>query len=293
MERDSRILYKEYLSGAVLSVGLVIIAREILIALLTWTGAEIESLGGALLGPFVIIHIICGFSGGYMVCRRRENDLLKVGIATALLAYVLEFIVNTIIMTAYVTGLWVGGGYLVGGGLSAVYVIYERTGKLFHPTLIRLSTLRFGSQKPGYRPEDVKARIQETEPLIASRGYEQVPVEPQEFIDYLSRPTPTGEKTTVEQILGSRYLMVHELVEMSELKRSGIPLKPEAVEEYLKIVYEAHFTAFEFELSMALEEDAGEWVADRISLVDSWIEDESMPPELIQVYLELKEKFAS
>lgn len=104
--------------------------------------------------------------------------------------------------------------------------------------------------------------------------------------------TPTGEKLTLRDVLDSRYLMIHEPAEMSELKKRGIPLHLDTVIEFHPVIYEAYMTVFDFELSLARDEGERTWVERRIKLVDNWLEDNLTPPHLAQVCLRLTEKFA-
>ncbi len=140
--------------------------------------------------------------------------------------------------------------------------------------------------------KEIADRIREAERILSERGYDYERVEPREFFDYLTGPTATGDKTTLREVLDSRYLMVHELVEMSELKKRGIPLRKDTVTTFHPAVYEVHMTAFDFELSLARDEGDRGWVEQRVRLVDSWLEDELMPPHLARVCRRLKEKFS-
>lgn len=143
-----------------------------------------------------------------------------------------------------------------------------------------------------YRLEDIKRKINLHEKILNSHNYDYEHIKPEEFYEYLTGPTPSGDKTKLADILDSKYLMIHELVEMSELKKRDIELEKNTVVSNYELVYEVHMTAFEWELKIAEAEGADRWVAKRIRLVDSWLGDDDIPSHLEEVCRELKTRYA-
>jgi hypothetical protein len=86
-----------------------------------------------------------------------------------------------------------------------------------------------------------------------------------EFYDYLTGETFTGDKTTLTDILGSPYLMVHEVVETSELKKLGVPIDVETVMKVSREnLYSSHFKAMVKEIEFALSRGDVQWVQTRV-----------------------------
>ncbi|MFP3951189.1 MAG: hypothetical protein ACLFVP_03485 [Candidatus Bathyarchaeia archaeon] len=130
---------------------------------------------------------------------------------------------------------------------------------------------------------DIERKIKTAERMLDSYNYDYEHIEPEEFYEYMTGPTPSGDKTKIIDILSSRYLRIHELIEMSELKKRGIEMKRDTVVSYYELVYEVHMTAFDWELKIAEEEGEDQGVSSRIRLVESWLKDENMPPHLEEI----------
>lgn len=93
--------------------------------------------------------------------------------------------------------------------------------------------------------------------------------------------TVTGDTVTLEDIVRNRYLLLHEVVEVSELKKNGIPVDENTVTTCSpRILYQAHLTAAEYELKYALEEKDYRWVKVRLADLVEWLKDENMPSRL-------------
>ncbi|KYH37810.1 MAG: GNAT family acetyltransferase [Candidatus Bathyarchaeota archaeon B23] len=128
-------------------------------------------------------------------------------------------------------------------------------------------------------------------PLLEEMVYDPIAVNPREFLEYLLGPTTTGDRTTLREILESRYLLIHELVEIDELKRRGIAIGRETVVSHPAEVYEAHLRAAEVEFSLAeMEGDRG-WLGRRLRDAESWLQDPSLPPRLRPRVRDLIERF--
>ena len=110
--------------------------------------------------------------------------------------------------------------------------------------------------------------------------YGSMDLQPRELLEYLTGPTATGDETTLDEILGSRYLMLHEAVEILELKRRGIPIDDRTIMDHPVETYEAHLRATEVELSLAEGEDDRRWLERRLRDVESWLRDPNLPPHL-------------
>jgi len=137
MEQDLGGLFGEYMAGGFLAFGFVLLTREAFITYFTWTGAVIEVFGRDLLGLSTILHVAGGFLAGHLVSRRREGDVFRAGVTTALFAYMVEFIFDNLFTGAFINGIWVVSGYLVGGILGAVFSNYKRWKTVFPPRKVK------------------------------------------------------------------------------------------------------------------------------------------------------------
>jgi hypothetical protein len=275
-----------YLAGAALSFGFVLFTREAFTIYFTLTGASIGSFNKDLLGLSVILHFIGGLLGGYLVSRRRNKEILRAGVTTALFAYILEFLVDGLFIGQFANGIWIAASYIAGSGLGVLYSNYKRWGRLLEP------------RREGRRVEKlhdmemIQDLIIRSQAVLRERGYDANPLESQEFVDYITGPTPMRDETTLADVLEKRYLTIHEVAEMSELKKKGIILTNITAMDHLNEVYESHLMAFDLELSLALDEGSLRWVQERVGLIDSWLRDESIPEELAQSFMDLKNKFS-
>ncbi len=92
--------------------------------------------------------------------------------------------------------------------------------------------------------------------------------------------TPTGDTITILDVLDNEYLMIHEVVEINELKKKGVPINKQTV-LMIHPNYETHYTATEYELDYALDKEDFDWLKVRINHAKSWLKDPDMPQYLI------------
>lgn len=130
--------------------------------------------------------------------------------------------------------------------------------------------------------DKVTERLNETLQRLAEQGFTLNPSTPREFYDYLTGETFSGDKTTLDDILNNDFLMIHEAVEISELKRLEATINTVTLMETPKrYVYEAHLNAIEFELMYALIYEDYHWIKHRLGHHGKVLEDDPwMPDEL-------------
>lgn len=130
--------------------------------------------------------------------------------------------------------------------------------------------------------ETVESRLNQTLELLGELEFELNDCTPEEFYGYLTGETATGDRITLRDILGNEYLMVHEVVEISELKRLQAEIGPKTLlETPPEVVYEAHLNAMEFELEYALLLEDYYWLKHRLGHHESVVEgDTGLPDEL-------------
>lgn len=126
----------------------------------------------------------------------------------------------------------------------------------------------------------IETTIKQIENILQSIGYKPCIIEPREFYEYITGETPTGDTVTLEEILQKEYYMIHEVVEICELKKMKIPINKTTIIKYHPQVYKAHLEATEWELRIALEKGDIEWIKTRLKHAEDRLNDESLSKEL-------------
>lgn len=137
----------------------------------------------------------------------------------------------------------------------------------------------------------INNRISAAVKILKNLKYEPVPISPEEFHDYLTGETLTGDKITIDEILGKDYFMVHELVEICELKRNKILITKRTMLDFPFAVYSAHIQATEMEFNYALVQTDYDWLRKRLQHASGWFEDPFLPDELRPRYEQLVKKY--
>lgn len=128
--------------------------------------------------------------------------------------------------------------------------------------------------------EEVSSAIREAETLLEKYGYTlPVKVEAEDLVDYFEAETPYSDISLAE-VLKEPLLVLHELVELSEIKRRGYRIDKDIIARYHEEIYEIHLKATKVELDIALRENRLSYVAERLKAVKSWLEDPLLPPWL-------------
>jgi len=126
----------------------------------------------------------------------------------------------------------------------------------------------------------IKDKICETMKIIQGMSYEPESVSSQEFYDWMTGEIFSEDKTTLRDVLGNENLMLHELVEISELKKMGRKIdKRVIVDSPKEVIYKAHFFAQEFEMNYALKKEDYFWVKLRLGHHKKVLDDDPNLPE--------------
>jgi hypothetical protein len=113
--------------------------------------------------------------------------------------------------------------------------------------------------------ETIENRLDQTYEILGELEYEYLECSAKEFYDYITGETFTSDRTTFRDILGNEYLMLHETVEISELKKSGINIKKNTIMEGDRTtIFTCHFYAMGFELDYALLLEDFYWLKHRL-----------------------------
>jgi hypothetical protein len=141
---------------------------------------------------------------------------------------------------------------------------------------------------------EIDAKIKKAKEALKQFGYNAADVSTKEFYDYMTGELFSDDPTTLRDVLGNEYIMIHELVEISELKRIGRKIDKRVIMETPKIpFYTTHFDAMETELKYALYKSDTYWARIRLrqhkeSVLD---DDPNLPEELRSRAEEIYEKY--
>lgn len=141
--------------------------------------------------------------------------------------------------------------------------------------------------------DEIRGKIETTMKIVKDSGYEEQDVSAMEFYDWMTGEIFSEDITTLRDVLGNEYLVIHELVEISELKKMGRKIhKRVIIESPKEVIYKAHFFAQEFEMDYALKKKDYFWV--KIRLRDHkkvLFDDPNLPDELRPVAQSIYDKF--
>jgi len=141
--------------------------------------------------------------------------------------------------------------------------------------------------------DKIGEKIEETSRILLGLGYDLKPIAAREFYDWMTGEIFSEDKTTLMEVLGNEYLMIHEVVEVSELKKRGAAIDTRvAVDSPKELIYTAHFIAMEFELDYALGKEDYFWLKLRLGHHHAVLtHDASMPESMKPRAQEIWDKF--
>jgi len=142
---------------------------------------------------------------------------------------------------------------------------------------------------------EIDEEIRKAKRAIEQLGYVAENISAQEFYDYMTGEIFSEDKTTLRDVLDSEFLTIHELVEISELKKMGRTINKRVIVESPKtMVYEAHFTAMELELDYALLKKDYSWIRKRLEVHKTSVleDDPNLPEELRPLGNAIFERFS-
>ena len=141
--------------------------------------------------------------------------------------------------------------------------------------------------------DEIHEKIRTTMKIIQDLGYESEHVSAKEFYDWMTGEIFSEDITTLRDVIGNEYLMIHELVEISELKKMGRKIdKRVIIDSPKQVIYKAHFFAQEFEMNYALMKKDYFWVKMRLRAHKKVLcDDPNLPDELRPVAQVIYDKF--
>lgn len=132
--------------------------------------------------------------------------------------------------------------------------------------------------------KEISAKIRKAKKSLKKLDYVAKNISIREFYDYMTGEIFSEDATTLKDVLGNEFLMIHELSEMSELKKMGRTIDKRVIVDSSKTeIYKAHFKAMELELEYALFKKDYFWVKFRLKQhKESVLENDPNLPESLR-----------
>ncbi|ABL78738.1 hypothetical protein Tpen_1341 [Thermofilum pendens Hrk 5] len=140
-------------------------------------------------------------------------------------------------------------------------------------------------------PREVEERVREVCGELRRRGFD-CDVSPEEFAAYMEADTYTGDRAGLWGVVGNRYLLIHELAEISALKRMGYRVDRGVLRRAYPDSYRAHLEAMDVELRVAAEEGDLGWVEARLRDLAGYLSDPLLPEGLAEEVGRLLRKYS-
>jgi hypothetical protein len=141
--------------------------------------------------------------------------------------------------------------------------------------------------------EIIQFRLNQVYELLNEFEYELNTCTSRELYDYLTGENFKESRITFRDQVGNEYLLLHTIIEISELKDAGIEINTKTRAETPKeVLYEAHLKAMDYELGYSLILEDFYWLKHRLAYLGRDIKnDEHFPESLKERALEIYDSF--
>ncbi|HIH02251.1 TPA: hypothetical protein HA259_09370 [Thermoplasmata archaeon] len=133
---------------------------------------------------------------------------------------------------------------------------------------------------------EVEEAVSKAKGLLRELGYE-CDVTSGDLRRWFEADTLYDQDFGLDKVIAVPLIVVHELVEIDEVKKTGLQLGKRVILDNPDLVEAAHLKATEMEMRAALSVRNFEHVRARLANMRSWIEDPSVSPEYKERYSEL------
>ncbi len=123
---------------------------------------------------------------------------------------------------------------------------------------------------------NIQKKIDVFHTLLLKYSYPIKEIYAQELIDYFEGEAPSGDTITLDDVLQSKWLLIHEIIELNELKKMGLKISASLLFSESEKVNQAHLIATEWKLALAFDAKDFSWIATRLVHIKSWLEDSSI-----------------
>ena len=130
---------------------------------------------------------------------------------------------------------------------------------------------------------EVNQAVNDARQLMEDHGYNCTTT-----VDDLRRwfqaDTPFDEDFGLDEVLKHPLIVIHELVEIENVKHMGLSLTKDVIVKNLEKIDDAHMLATEVELKIAIAMKAVDHISNRLENIRMWIEDDTVTPENKEKY---------
>ena len=133
--------------------------------------------------------------------------------------------------------------------------------------------------------------VENAKQLLRNHGYD-CQVTPEDLVQWFEADTPYDQGFGLKEAIAIPLIVVHELVEIENVKRMGLRLTKDVIINNLSKVDDAHLKATEIELQLAKSTKNAEHIRDRLMDINTWIKDPSVTPENKESYRKLHARYA-
>lgn len=133
--------------------------------------------------------------------------------------------------------------------------------------------------------------VAEGNTLLARHGYPERGTA-EDLEAWLRTDTPYPNPDPAD-LLDSPFLVVHEIVEISEAKRRGLRITKDVIVRNMETINDAHLAASEAELRIAAATGQVEYVESRSADLESWCEDPLLTPSQRAAYGAFRDRVAT
>jgi hypothetical protein len=141
--------------------------------------------------------------------------------------------------------------------------------------------------------EVIEFRLNQVYELLNEFEYEVNTCTPRELYDYLTGENFKESRITFRDRVGNEYLLLHSIVEMSELKAAGMEInKKTLIDTPKETLYGAHLKAMDYELGYSLILEDFYWLKHRLAYLGRDIKnDKNLPESLKETALKIYNSF--
>ena len=130
---------------------------------------------------------------------------------------------------------------------------------------------------------EIDQAVREAKQLLEENGY-NCTTTADDLRRWFDADTPFDEDFGLDEVLKHPLIVVHELVEIENVKQMGLSLTKDVIVKNLEKIDDAHMIAAEVELKMAIAMRAVDHIRDRLESIRMWIEDDTVTPENKEKY---------
>lgn len=136
----------------------------------------------------------------------------------------------------------------------------------------------------------MRKAVENARKLLRNHGHD-CHVTPEDLVQWFEADTPYDQGFGLKEAIAIPLIVVHELVEIENVKRMGLRLTKDVIVNNLNRVDDAHLKATEIELELAESTKNVEYIRDRLKDMNGWIKDPSVTPENKESYRKLHARY--